>query len=144
MSSQYIIDLISHFIITNLLRENLTNNNGQPFLYNNLNNQSYNTTSCNDIYQLRHNNKIMIKRNNVSDIDNIDLHQLQIEKSLKKRKENINKFLCNYRLKRAIVKEDNNNINSSDINNIMDNNININDSNINKKDTNKDINTENK
>ena len=109
-----------------------------------MNNQSSNTTSCNDIYQLRHNNKIRIKRNNVSDIVDIDYHQLQIEKSLKKRKENLNKFLSNYRLKSSIVKEDNININSSDINNTMDNNINMNDSNINKKETNKDKNTENK
>ena len=128
ISCQNFIDLISRSIINNLLAEYNYNNNQGPALSNNLNTQSSNIISNNNLYQIRHNNKIRTKRNKEEKTEGINLQQIRIEKTLKKRKENLNKFLTNYRLKNTFTKEGYNNNNTSDKNNIMKNNKELKDS----------------
>jgi len=128
ISCQNFIDLISRSIINNLLEEYIYNNNQGPVLSNNLNTQSSNIISNNNLYQIRHNNKIRTKRNKEEKTEGINLQQIRIEKTLKKRKENLNKFLTNYRLKNTFIKKGYNNNNSLDKNNIMKNNKELKDS----------------
>ena len=86
MSWQNFIDVISHSKINNLLAYYNYNNSQGSALSNNLNTQSFNIISSYDLYQIRHNNKIRIKRNNKEKTEEINLQQLRKEKSLKKEK----------------------------------------------------------
>lgn len=70
---QNFIDLICRSIINNLIVEYNYNNSHGPVLSNNLNTQSSNLISSNDLDQIRQNNNIRTKMNNEEKKEEINL-----------------------------------------------------------------------
>ena len=101
MISTNLIDLISHQITNNVI--GILNSNNNRFS-GNLSNYNNNANNNNDIFRIKKQNKLS-KKNLSESIEKNDnnFKKERIQMSLNRRKENLNKFLFNYRYKKNLL-----------------------------------------
>ena len=104
----YLIQAISNNIINSVINQNNGFNSNNTY---NSNNNSNNNTNNNDIFNIGKHSKAIKSKSNEDNKNLIQTIKNEIyQNALQKRKDNINKFLINYRLKfnRNKYKYDNN------------------------------------
>ena len=118
---EYLTQSISNNIIQQLVNSNMNipNSMNKLQINSNINNISTNKQHNIDIFRIEKNshkntNKIFKEK----DSNNLNNKYIQYQRALQKRKDNINKFLFNYRLNNSKLYDNSNNKNQSKTNNV--------------------------